>query len=269
MLGPAVVGLVIEHFGLAPAFYLNAVSFVPVFLVLVLLRSHEEKSPLRRAAEPLFRSVLSGLKAITADRLLRAVVLIYALLLFATPSVALLLPLINRERLHGSAALLGTMFSAFSGGTVCGALLAGIARTSRVQILVFAVGLLTWAVALTTVGRITWVVAIIWALLVLGAAQSAISVTALSLLQHRTGETMRARMMSINTVAIMGIRPLGDFPVAILIAGVGIMRATAILASAFLCIALAAGLHASSLEERTVNERPHGGIIWKRKGGCR
>jgi hypothetical protein len=32
---------------------------------------------------------------------------------------------------------------------------------------------------------------------------------------------MRGRVMSLNTLLIMGIRPLGDFPAGALIAGIG------------------------------------------------
>ena len=45
--------------------------------------------------------------------------------------------------------------------------------------------------------------------------------TAITLLQTRVPEQMRGRMMSLNTLIIMGIRPLGDFPAGALIAGIG------------------------------------------------
>ena len=42
-----------------------------------------------------------------------------------------------------------------------------------------------------------------------------------TLLQTRVPEEMRGRVMSLNTLLIMGIRPLGDFPAGALISAVG------------------------------------------------
>jgi hypothetical protein len=75
---------------------------------------------------------------------------------------------------------------------------------------------------------------------------SAVSVTAVSLLQHRTGENMRGRMMSLNTLTIMGIRPLGDFPAGLLLSSVGIGGTTTMVATAVLSLALVMLLHAKA-----------------------
>jgi hypothetical protein len=163
---------------------------------------------------------------------------IYAALLFATPSVALLLPVIGRERFHAAAGPLGGLFSAFSAGSICGALVAGVARTTRSQLSLFAGGLLIWAASLVWIGQVWSFPAMVSTLVVLGAAMSAVSVTAVSLLQHRTGEHMRGRMMSLNTLTIMGVRPLGDFPAGLLLSSVGIRGTTAIVALAVLGLAL-------------------------------
>jgi uncharacterized membrane protein YtjA (UPF0391 family) len=45
-------------------------------------------------------------------------------------------------------------------------------------------------------------------------------------------------MMSLNTLTIMGVRPLGDFPAGLLLSFVGISGTTAIVAAAVLCLAL-------------------------------
>jgi hypothetical protein len=102
----------------------------------------------------------------------------------------------------------------------------------------FTGGLLIWAASLVWIGRVWSFPAMVSTLVVLGGAMSAVSVTAVSLLQHRTGEHMRGRMMSLNTLTIMGVRPLGDFPAGLLLSFVGISGTTAIVAAAVLCLAL-------------------------------
>jgi MFS family permease len=237
MVGPALGGLVIGRIGLAPAFYANAISFVPLLIVLGFGLRNATSAP-ARSSEPLLEAIKSGMRAVAQDRVLLPVVVIWATLLFAAPSAALLMPVLGRERLHAGPGPLGGLFSAYSAGAICGALLAGLARTTRSQLSVFAGALLIWALSLISAGRVTSFPPMILALLVLGAAQSAISVVAVSLLQHRTGEHMRGRMMSLNTLTIMGIRPLGDFPAGVLIASVGIAGTTAIVAMAVLGLGL-------------------------------
>jgi len=50
------------------------------------------------------------------------------------------------------------------------------------------------------------------ALLVFGFGQTLAGTTTTMLLQTRAPQQMRGRLMSVNTLLIMGIRPLGDFP---------------------------------------------------------
>jgi hypothetical protein len=59
------------------------------------------------------------------------------------------------------------------------------------------------------------------ALLAFGIGQTLAGTTTITLLQTRVPEQMRGRVMSLNTLLIMGIRPLGDFPAGALIAGIG------------------------------------------------
>jgi hypothetical protein len=59
------------------------------------------------------------------------------------------------------------------------------------------------------------------ALFVLGAAQNVAGATTVTLLQMRVPPEMRGRAMSLNTLLIMCIRPLGDFPAGAAIGWLG------------------------------------------------
>jgi predicted MFS family arabinose efflux permease len=59
------------------------------------------------------------------------------------------------------------------------------------------------------------------ALFVLGLAQNAAGATTMTLLQTRVPPEMRGRAMSLNTLLIMCIRPLGDFPAGLAIGWLG------------------------------------------------
>ena len=58
-------------------------------------------------------------------------------------------------------------------------------------------------------------------LVLYGVGQTFAGTMTVTLLQTRVPEEMRGRVMSLNTLLIMGIRPLGDFPAGALISAVG------------------------------------------------
>jgi hypothetical protein len=64
------------------------------------------------------------------------------------------------------------------------------------------------------------------ALVAAGAAQNGLSATTIALMQQRISPRMRGRVMSLNTVLLMGIRPLGDYPVSAAIALIGVRKTT-------------------------------------------
>jgi hypothetical protein len=59
------------------------------------------------------------------------------------------------------------------------------------------------------------------ALVAFGVGQIFAGTTTITLLQTRVPELMRGRVMSLNTLLIMGVRPLGDFPAGALISAIG------------------------------------------------
>ena len=54
-------------------------------------------------------------------------------------------------------------------------------------------------------------------LFVWGAARNAVGTTASAILQLNVADALRARVMSLNALIVMGARPLGDFGLALLV----------------------------------------------------
>lgn len=218
-IAPVLAGLSIARFGLAGNFFFNAASYVGVILALLALRSTakiEFRSPAR-----MWQSIQEGVETVRGDPALTRAVSGYALLLFAAPSMQLLLPMLANRVLDASAIWLGLLFAAFGIGTIGGALLipwvAGFGGIHRIYLGAFA----AYACALSIVAYTHQIGVCLGALLLLGAAQNAISTLTITLLQSRVAKAMRGRMMSLQTVLNMGVRPLGDFPLSMLIARLG------------------------------------------------
>src|SRR5580698_1631259 len=176
----------------------------------------------------LLSSVGEALRFIRRDAVLPAVVAAYAALLFLGPSMTLAVPFFARQVLGAGPTQLGLLFSAVGAGSVIGALIvASVGDPPHKERLALG-AMLVWTAALGVFGwsgslRIT-----VPALFILGLTQNAAGATTMTLLQTRVPPMMRGRAMSLNTLLIMCVRPLGDFPAGAVIGWLGFREAVLI-----------------------------------------
>lgn len=218
--GPALAGVMVAGIGYAGNFFLNAASYLAVILALLRLRIAAEP-PERGVRGPLWQSVRATLATAARDAALPGIIAGYGALLFLGPSPAVMLPIFALRVLHLSAAQMGFLFSAVGIGTIGGGLTVASLGDFRYKGRLFLAAVLLWSAALGVfaASSAAWLSAA--ALLVLGAAQNAASATAITLMQTRVPAPMRGRIMSLNTLLVMGVRPLGDFPAGALIGAIG------------------------------------------------
>jgi len=96
---------------------------------------------------------------------------------------------------------------------------------------IYVAGVFGWVVAFAMFAFSRWLWISLFALVVLGLGQTLAGTMTTTLLQTRVTEHMRGRVMSLNTLVIMGLRPLGDFPAGALIGAIGAPAAVALSAS--------------------------------------
>ena len=216
-IGPALAGFGVATLGFAGNFFLNGASFLAVLIALYLMRV--PSGPTQRQST--IQAIRTALSTVRRDAILPWVISGYAALLFLGPSSALILPVYAVKILHVGPERLGMLFSAAGLGTILGALFLASLGSSPPRGSIYLKGIFIWVAALggfALSGRF-WISML--ALLVFGIGQTLAGTTTMTLLQTRVPEQMRGRMMSLNTLLIMGIRPLGDFPAGALIAGIG------------------------------------------------
>lgn len=216
--GPALAGLALNWVGYAGNFFLNAASYLAVIFTMLLIHIPAEAS---KSRAPFWVTIRASLGAVRRDRVLPRVFSGYGAMLFLGPSPAVMLPIFAITILHITPAQMGLLFAAVGAGTVTGGLLLASFGNIRAKGTLFLTGMLIWSVALAVfaVSRSMWLSAA--ALFLLGASQNAATATAITLMQTRVPPEMRGRIMSLNTLLIMGVRPLGDFPAGALISGIG------------------------------------------------
>jgi predicted MFS family arabinose efflux permease len=230
VLGPALAGLTLSRIGYSGNFFLNAASYLAMLAALLLLHAPTVQG-MARPAGKLLDSAREALHYLRRDAVLPSVVSVYGALLFFGPSAALALPLFAEQVLHVGPAQLGLLFSAVGAGTVIGALtMASLGDFPHKGRLVFG-SILLWAVALAVFGSSESLRVSVPALFILGAAQNAAGTTTITLLQTRVPPEMRGRAMSLNTLLIMCVRPLGDFPAGAVIGRLGFRPAVLLAAT--------------------------------------
>lgn len=236
VIGPALAGIAIGLLGYAGRalgltgnltgyagnFFLNGVSFIGVLFVLYFI--HVPKNVADQSTEkrdPLFNSIRAALGAVKRDQALPWVLSGYAALLFFGPSASLILPIFATQILHLSPFQLGLLFSASGLGTLIGALTVASLGDFQYKGALLLTSLLLWtgSLVLFAFSRVLWLSLL--ALILFGISQNGVGATVITLAQLRVPPQMRGRVMSLNTLLIMGVRPLGDFPAGALIALIG------------------------------------------------
>ena len=236
VLGPALAGITIGLLGsaghligmtgsltgYAGNFLLNGISFFGVLFVLYFISVPQEA--IEQGTEkrgPMLDSIRAALGAVRRDPALPWVLSGYGALLFFGPSNTLILPIFATQILHLNAFQLGLLFSAAGLGTLTGALTIASLGDFKYKGLLLLVSFFLWTGSLMVFAfsHVLWLSLL--ALLLFGISQNGVGATVITLAQLRVAPQMRGRVMSLNTLLIMGVRPLGDFPASGMIALVG------------------------------------------------
>lgn len=216
LIGPALAGILVAAAGLAPAFAIDAATFLVTAGTLLAMRV--PRSPRSGGREPVLRQIVSGLRyALQAPAMRVVLVAVAALNLAITGPIGVGLPLMADQRFGGAGAF-GVMMSVVGGSTLVGALLAGsvVRRVPLGWMTVVASGL--FAASLAALGLATVVTVALVALAVMGVGIGALNVRAISWLQGRAEEAYRGRVMSLVMFAAVGLAPLSLIAAGALVA---------------------------------------------------
>ncbi|MGZ8889372.1 MAG: MFS transporter [Halobacteriota archaeon] len=224
VVGPALGGALVMVIGYAGVFFVNGLSYVAVLVALLLMRL----SPvISSRSESLFRAIRGGLAYIFHDRFLATLLVNFGSLLFFGSTYTILLALFAVTELRTTPAGLGLLYTAIGVGTIVGSLalasLGDFRRKGRL-LMISSISMSLSVIAFSFL-HLYWLSFSL--LLVAGATQAVTSAVSITLMQLNTPRNMMGLVMSINTLVIMGIRPLGAFPIGALSAVIGVSAAIA------------------------------------------
>jgi MFS family permease len=219
MIGGAVGGVTVALWGIPGALFLNAVSYLPAVLVLARIRPRHATVRQRRGDTRVVHEVAEGLRYALTTPPVRRVVLLFGVVGLLGFNWQVALPLLA-VALHGGVTGFGTLMSALGAGSlIAGAMLARNRRPSEQRLALGGLGL---GAALVLLSASSWYGASLLLMVLAGFVGVVASVTANTLLQMRTPDALRGRVMSIYVLLMGGTTPVGAFLLGTIAGGWGI-----------------------------------------------
>jgi MFS family permease len=209
MIGPAVAGLLVDRFGVAPAFGLNGLSFVAVILALAAMRT--EGLPREREGTTVRQDIAAGLRYAVGTP---QVALILTLLLVVSLFVInhnVLVPLLARDVLHEGAHGFGLLMAALGIGAVVGALALAMLGRSRPTLALLITSAALAAALTLALAAIRHFPAAVVLLALTGLCQIVFMASCNTALQMVVPDRLRGRIMSLYAFVFVGVTPIGSF----------------------------------------------------------
>lgn len=203
--GPAIAGILIASVGISAAFFVNALSYLPVIVALLSIRPHQPVGPVATFKA---RGNLTGtLRYVGAHPKLAGTLALMAVAGLLAYNWNVLLPTLTRDVFGGDARMVGFAFTSMGLGAVLGGLaLAGFLRASSRRLILNGCA---FAAALALLGLMPALPFVYVVLFFVGAFSVTFRATATSILQLNADPQVRGRVISLLVLATAGTTPLG------------------------------------------------------------
>ena len=226
--GPAVSGMVYFLFGPALCFTINGISFIAVIIALLLMRLKKFERPQTRVN--FVKEIGDGVRFMSARPSIMWLTIFVGVVSFFGFGFISQAPAWAKAVLHGNEVTNGWMLTMRGVGSLAGALFVAALGRRRVQGKLWATGSIILPVSMILFAIIPWVglldsgmVVLTMILLVItGAGLMLVTNTTNAMIQTRTPDEFRGRVMGIYVVIFQGGMPLGSLLVGFIAAGIGL-----------------------------------------------
>jgi MFS family permease len=221
--GPAIGGLLIAHYGIAVAFFLNAISFLAVVINLLWVRAGSEARP--RRGTTIREELADGLRYATrTPRVALILGLIFAVSTFAM-NHGVLVPLFAREVLHQGVHEFGLLMASLGAGAVAGAIGVAVVSYGRPPLSSVVVPGVGVAVAIITLGFVRHFALAAAILFFVGVMQIIFQNSCNTIVQVTVPDELRGRVMGVYMMVFAGATPVGASLIGIVAEGAGVPAA--------------------------------------------
>ena len=209
IVGPALGGVLIARYGVALAFLVNGVTYLPVIAALLAMRPAAPARASRRGR--LGEEIADGLRYARRTPLIALVLSLVCAISIFTINHNVTVPLLARDVLGEQVRGFGFLMAAVGVGAVAGAALLaqfGRGRPPVGGLLIAGVVLSSGILGLSIV-REFWLAAVV--LFVVGLVQILLLSSCNTTLQVTVPDDLRGRVMSLYTLLFAGVSPFGAF----------------------------------------------------------
>jgi len=208
LVGPSIAGILISILGEGMCFFLNGLSFLAVIIALLSMKmtSHKGEFPKTQV----FQGFKEGLTYAVGFAPIRSILLFLGWISLVGTASTTLLPVFAKNILHGGAQTYGFLMAAIGVGAIIGAIflasrrsVLGLGRIIAIASGIFGIGLISFSLSHTL-----WLSFSV--LLLVGFGMMVHMASSNTVLQTMVDDDKRGRVMSLYTMAFMGMAPFGS-----------------------------------------------------------
>ncbi len=212
IVGPAIGGLAIAAIGLAPLFFVNAISYVAVVIGLLLMRETDlhvtaARVVVGRSVRSVVDRLTEGLRYVRNDPPIFLAITTLAIVATFAMNFSVLIPVLARDVLNGDADTYGFLMAASGFGSLVSAL--SIAFGQRPSLGRLLVGALTIGLAMIGLGFSRSLPVDLGLMFIAGWGAISMAATINTIIQLRVPDMLRGRVMSVYTTVFAGSTPIG------------------------------------------------------------
>jgi MFS family permease len=207
LLGPALVGLLVDSVGIAGCFYINVVSYFAI--IAALFRMHFPRQEMDQERMRMVDSLFDGLRYIRGQKLILTLLTGSACVSIFGRSYIILLPVFAKDILHVGASGLGFIAAAPGLGTIIGALcLAALGRVKVNRIALVTILCCSAVSLFVFAGSRSFALAFPM-LVVVGAMSTVFDTLLNTIIQLTVTDAYRGRVMGVYGLTAAGLREFG------------------------------------------------------------
>src|SRR2546423_12444664 len=236
MVGFSLAGIAINTWGMASAFFANAVSFVA--LIIAILSLPPRRRGTAEEEEKRASGIKDGFRYIANDRPSLAMLVLIATQSFCIfPIITVMMPLYGRLVLHLGADQVGLLMGASAVGSVVGSLfLIGLPREKRVPLMMINAAAVTGAIFGLSRAPSFYIATVLMIINSLGLATNFGLCS--TIVQERAPDYLRGRVSAVFMLSFVGIMPIAGLGVTSLSDLIGMPTSLAIAAIIYGAITL-------------------------------
>ena len=248
IVGPVAAGFIVGLAGEGICFAFNAATFLALIAALLMI-DRRELIAQRKQAETFWEAVLAGVRYMLREPSVKLALVVVATVSIAGFPFVALMPIFADQVYGGGAIQLGWLMGASATGALAGALI--LARIQNTE------GLLTlcskatclFGVSLFVFSRMDQLWLAMAVLVAVGFSLTLIFSPINTLLQHTAPDHLRGRMMSMFTIAFLGMAPFGSLAGGVAARSIGAPDTVAAGATICFVLGLAAWAKARGMKQ--------------------